>query len=137
MFVTAFMGILEINTGIFTYVNAGHNPPLISQGGKDAEWLKCKKGFVLAGMEGMKYHEQQIKLEANDSLFLYTDGVTEALNRQEELYSEKRLIDLFADKKLHMQTPEKALSAVSQDVEQFADGAEQADDITMLILKIN
>lgn len=136
MFVTAFMGILEIDSGIFTYVNAGHNPPLISQKG-EVRWLSSKRGFVLAGMEDSKYREQQILLCPGDSLFLYTDGITEALNCREELYSEKRLIDLLANEKLHLQAPEKALEAVNRDVEAFADGAEQADDITMLMLKIN
>lgn len=137
MFVTAFMGILEIDSGIFTYVNAGHNPPLVSQGGEAAHWLSSKRGFVLAGFEGTKYHEQKINLNSNDSIFLYTDGVTEALNFQEELYSEKRLIELFSVNKLHMKTPGNALNVVSNDIKKFADGAEQADDITMLMLKLN
>jgi len=137
MFVTAFMGILEIDSGIFTYVNAGHNPPLASQEGEDVHWLSSKRGFVLAGFEETKYYEQKIKLNSKDSIFLYTDGVTEALNSEEKLYSEKRLIELFCDNKLHTKTPRKALDIVSQDIKKFADGAEQADDITMLMLKIN
>ena len=73
-------GVLDIRTGRFTYVNAGHNPPLVSLGGGGYNWLKSRRGFVLAGMEDMHYKQQDITLAPGDSLFLYTDGVTEALN---------------------------------------------------------
>ena len=60
MFVTAFLGVLEISTGRFTYVNAGHNPPLVSLGGKAYDWLPVRRGFVLAGMEDIRYRQQEI-----------------------------------------------------------------------------
>lgn len=137
MFVTAFMGLLELNSGRFTYVNAGHNPPLVARSGNTYEWLQMKPGFVLAGMEGMPYQQDEITLHAGDRLFLYTDGVTEALNPQEELYSEDRLIRLFNSGILEGKTLQEALGIVRSDIAQFASGAEQADDITMLMLKIN
>ncbi len=138
MFVTAFMGIWEIQTGKFTYVNAGHNPPLIRQQGNAYQWLKTRPGFVLAGMEDMQYQEQETTLQAGDCLFLYTDGVTEALNPQEELYSEERLLHLFQQPTITAgQNAQATVEAVEADVACFAGGAEQADDITMLLLRIN
>ena len=137
MFVTAFMGILEIGSGRFTYVNAGHNPPLLSRGGEPYDWLPSKRGFVLAGMEQMRYRQQEVLLAPGDSLFLYTDGVTEALNPREELYSEARLLELFRSGRLDGLSLEEQLALVREDIAAFADGAEQADDITMLILKLN
>lgn len=137
MFVTAFMGVLDVTDGSFTYVNAGHNPPLLSTGGAPYDWLKSKRGFVLAGMEHMKYSQQQITLFPGDSLLLYTDGVTEALNPREELYSEARLKAFVNSGRLDGRTLEKQLHLLRQELAVFADGAQQADDITMLILRLN
>lgn len=137
MFVTAFMGVLDVTDGSFTYVNAGHNPPLLSTGGAPYDWLKSKRGFVLAGMEHMKYSQQQITLFPGDSLLLYTDGVTEALNPREELYSEARLKAFVNSGRLDGCTLEKQLHLLRQELAVFADGAQQADDITMLILRLN
>ena len=137
MFVTAFMGVLDVTDGSFTYVNAGHNPPLLSTGGAPYDWLKSKRGFVLAGMEHMKYSQQQITLFPGDSLLLYTDGVTEALNPREELYSEARLKAFVNSGRLVGCTLEKQLHLLRQELAVFADGAQQADDITMLILRLN
>ena len=124
-------------SGSFTYVNAGHNPPLLSTGGAPYDWLKSKRGFVLAGMEHMKYSQQQITLFPGDSLLLYTDGVTEALNPREELYSEARLNAFVNSGRLDGCTLEKQLHLLRQELAVFADGAQQADDITMLILRLN
>ena len=137
MFVTAFMGVLDVTDGSFTYVNAGHNPPLLSTGGAPYDWLKSKRGFVLAGMEHMKYSQQQITLFPGDSLLLYTDGVTEALNPREELYSEARLKAFVNSGRLDGRTLEEQLHLLRQELAGFADGAQQADDITMLILRLN
>lgn len=137
MFVTAFMGVLDVTDGSFTYVNAGHNPPLLSTGGAPYDWLKSKRGFVLAGMEHMKYSQQQITLFPGDSLLLYTDGVTEALNPREELYSEARLKAFVNSGRLDGCTLEEQLHLLRQELAVFADGAQQADDITMLILRLN
>ena len=137
MFVTAFMGVLDVTDGSFTYVNAGHNPPLLSTGGAPYDWLKSKRGCVLAGMEHMKYSQQQITLFPGDSLLLYTDGVTEALNPREELYSEARLKAFVNSGRLDGCTLEKQLHLQRQELAVFADGAQQADDITMLILRLN
>jgi sigma-B regulation protein RsbU (phosphoserine phosphatase) len=132
MFVTGFMGYLDIHSGEFTFVNAGHNPPVLIQGG-EVKWLKSKVGFVLAGMEGMKYTQSSIQLNPDDTLFLYTDGVTEADNHDKELFGDPRLLEVVERIKEY-ELPEFTKS-IEQEIDKFADGAEQADDITMLVLK--
>lgn len=135
MFVTAFMGILEISTGKFTYVNAGHNPPLLKRFGGDFDWLPTKPGLVLAGMEDMVYRDETINLEPGDVLYMYTDGVTEAINIDGGFFTDDKLLrDINKNKDCSI---EELLANIKLDIDEFAKGAEQADDITMLGLKIN
>ncbi|MBO4904882.1 MAG: SpoIIE family protein phosphatase [Lachnospiraceae bacterium] len=140
LFITAWMGYLEINTGVIHAVNAGHNPPVLIRDGK-AEFVKLKPGMVLAAMDGMIYQENIIQLEKGDILYLYTDGVTEAINANEEQYGDDRLLELlsFGDN-----YPEPAgdngiagavCDLVKADLDKFVDGAEQFDDITMLCIR--
>ena len=133
MFVTAWMGVLDTANGELEYVNAGHNPPMIMKAGEPAEGFKMIKapaGFVLAGMEGIKYKKNVLKLEAGDKLFLYTDGVTEATNVRNELYGEERLMS-FLTKNEAMDACE-ILPELKADIDAFCEGAPQFDDITML-----
>jgi sigma-B regulation protein RsbU (phosphoserine phosphatase) len=137
MFVTVFMGYLEIPSGRFTCVNAGHNPPLLRSGEK-YNWLQTKRGFVLAGMEDMFYRENEFYLKQGDELFLYTDGITEAKNKNSELFGDSRLIDTLNNCSGHsvQSLPLNELAVfVKSEIDTFADGAEQADDITMLVLR--
>ena len=132
LFVTAFMGLLDINSGDFTFVNAGHNAPLLRRRGGEYEYLKMDPGFVLAGLEGMRYESDRLRLEPGDTLFLYTDGVTEALDPNEELFGEDRLkaaLNRDEAKELKMN---ELLPYIRAALRKFADDAEQADDITML-----
>lgn len=133
MFVTAWMGILEIETGIFTYVNAGHNPPLLKHDGEDYNWLKSKPGFVLGGMENIQYNQNMITLNPGDRAYLYTDGVTEATNCDDELFGDSRLLKVINSKK----DPElkNLLLYVQEKIDVFVRGREQFDDITMLVMK--
>ena len=134
MFVTAFMGYLDIKSGVFTYVNAGHNPPVLLSNGR-ADFLKMKSGFVLAGMEGIYYKQNEIVLQKGDELFLYTDGVTEAMNDEMTLFGEARLV---AAAKNHYGLPLKEFTvSIKHEIDKFVEGAEQADDITMLALRYN
>ena len=133
MFVTAWLGILELSTGKLSYVNAGHNPPLLKTKDGGYQYFKCRPGFVLAGMEGMVYKQYEGQLEAGDVLYLYTDGVTEATDLSENLYGEERLEKILnADLNL---LPEQLISAVRQNISQFIGEADQSDDITMLALR--
>lgn len=134
LFVTAWMGILQISTGEFVYVNAGHNPPLLRRGNGDFEFLRGRAGFVLAGLEDMKYQQAEIKLSQGDMLYLYTDGVTEAMDIHNELYGEKRLLEYLNQVK---DMPlEDILHGIKADIDVFVKGAPQFDDITMLMLKL-
>ena len=137
MFVTAFMGVLDINTGEFVYVNAGHNPPLLKRNGKDFEYMDMRKGFVLAGMEDLKYHQQSLTLYKGDVIYMYTDGVVEAQNNFGELYSENRLKNYLNSIDAENMPIQKILKSVRKDVDEFVAGAAQFDDITMLVLKRN
>ena len=133
MFVTAWMGVFDTATGILEYANAGHNPPMIMRASEPAEgfkMLKAPAGFVLAGMEGIKYKKNTLKLEAGDKLFLYTDGVTEATNIRNELYGEDRLMS-FLTKNEAMDAGE-ILPRLKADIDAFCEGAPQFDDITMM-----
>ncbi len=133
LFITAFEGVLDLVTGEFHFVNAGHEIPFIAREGEDYEPYRIKPGFVLAGMENMKYQAGSIQLAPGDKIFQYTDGVTEAINGKEELYGMERLGSV-----LRMNTakkPEELLAAVKADVDVFAGGAPQFDDITMLCVE--
>ena len=137
MFVTVFMGMLDIKTGEFVFVNGGHNSPLVyHKSSGNYEYLKVANNFVLGGVEDIDFKQQSIKLEKGDSIFLYTDGVTEALNTSEELYGDDRLLKCLncSDKSLSV---EELLKFVRADVNAHVNGADQSDDITMLTLKIN
>jgi len=134
IFVTAFMGIYNIPTGNFTFVNAGHNPPLIKKKDGNFEFLRTKPCIVLAIKEDAKYYEEQIHLEDGDAVYLYTDGVTEAMNSNKELFGEQRLKDALNN--ANSASPYDLLRAVKNEVDNFSAGAEQADDIAMLALSI-
>ena len=133
LFITAFEGVLDLVTGEFRFVNAGHEMPFISRAGGAFEPYKIRAGFVLAGMEGMRYKAGVMELNPGDKIFQYTDGVTEATSASNELYGMERLeaiLATVADKK-----PEEILPAVKADIDAFVDIAPQFDDITMLCLE--
>jgi len=132
MFVTAFLGYLDIPSGKFTFANAGHNPPLL-RSGKQFDWLKTKPGFILACMENMLYKQYEVFLQPDDELFLYTDGVTEAMNNERELFSDPRLLETANN---YLDLPLKEFTEkLKGEIYKFADGAEQSDDITTLALR--
>jgi serine phosphatase RsbU (regulator of sigma subunit) len=135
MFVTAWMGIIDLKTGFMTFANAGHNPPLLKQGNGEFTYLKSKAGFVLAGMGGMKYCKNELQLNPGDVIYLYTDGVTEATDSNNQLYGEDRLQNVL---NLNKSSDVASLcKVVKYDVDAFVDDAPQFDDITMLALRYN
>jgi phosphoserine phosphatase RsbU/P len=135
MFVTVFMGIYNIPDGKFVFLNAGHNPPLIKKRGGAYEFLETEPGYVLAWMKNAKYKDTEISLEPGDVLYFYTDGVTEAMNGKRELFGEERLLAVLnANRDAALI---ELLTAVKREVDNFEDGVEQTDDITMLALKVN
>ncbi len=135
MFVTAWMGILNVRTGKVVYANAGHNPPLIKHADGTLEYLKSRAGFVLAGMEEICYKKNELQLEPGDVIYLYTDGVTEATNANNALYGEDRLHAILEKHK--NAATHTICDEVKRDVDLFVGDAPQFDDITMLALKYN
>ena len=131
MFVTAWMGILDITTGKMQYANAGHNPPLLKKANGEFEYLRTRAGFVLAGMEGVRYRVGEMILSPGDRLFLYTDGVPEATNTENKLYGEDRLLD-FMNKNASAEATE-ILPMLKANIDEFVGEAPQFDDITMLM----
>ncbi|MDR1869335.1 MAG: SpoIIE family protein phosphatase [Treponema sp.] len=134
MFVTSFIGFYNIPSGRFVYVNAGHNPPLLKKKNASFEYIKTAPCLVLAFLKDTKYRQEEIYLESGDALYLYTDGVTEAMNGGKELFGEERL-QTSLNKNMDSSAKD-LLHAVKRDVDSFAAGADQADDITMLALKV-
>ena len=133
MFVTAWIGVLDYETGHIEFVNAGHNPPLIRHDGAWA-WERRRSGVPLGLFDGMTYRAHSLDLEPGDELLLYTDGVTEAMDAKGGLFGEAQLEELVngtADP-----DPEELVDAVTGSVARHADGAEQSDDITVLALKL-
>lgn len=133
LFITAFEGVLDLVTGEFQFVNAGHEMPFIAKSGGVYEPHRLRAGFVLAGMEGMKYQSGSIMLSPGDKIFQYTDGVTEATNLSHELYGMKRLTDVLV--KNTSRPPAELLPVIKADIDAFVGEAPQFDDITMLCVE--
>jgi len=132
MFVTAWMGLLNVKTGLVRFTNAGHNPPLVKTNENGFAYHKTRAGFVLAGMEGIRYRKFELQLNPGDTIYLYTDGVTEAADRCEALYGDARLLDLL--NRNQRASAREICESVKADVDAFTGEAEQFDDITMLCL---
>ena len=135
MFVTVWLGILDLKTGILTASNAGHEKPAVKQSGKPFELLKDKNGFVIGGLPGAKYQIYETKLDKGSRIFLYTDGVAEATNAENEQFGTGRMLDALNS--VPDGTPEETLTSVDEAVRSFVKDAPQFDDITMLCLQYN
>ena len=133
MFVTVWLGIYEISTGKLTAANAGHEYPAIRRSGGRFELVKDRHGFVLAGMEDARYREYELELGMGDTLFLYTDGVAEAIGAANILYGTERMLATLNT--APGRCPEKLLRDVKQDIDRFVGDAPQFDDITMLAIQ--
>lgn len=133
LFITAFEGVLDLLSGEFTFVNAGHEIPFICKKDGSYEPYKIRAGFVLAGMEGMRYKCGTMQLSPGDRLFQYTDGVTEATDKDGRLYGMSRLGEILAQNAAL--PPTELLVKVKEDIDAFVGDAPQFDDITMLCLE--
>lgn len=134
MFVTVWLGIYEISTGKVTAANAGHEYPAIRRAGGAFELFKDKHDFVLGAMEDLPYNEYEIQLNPGDTLFVYTDGVAEATNSEEELLGTERMLEALNRRK--EAAPRELLEGMLEDVRVFTGEAPQFDDVTMLALKV-
>ncbi len=133
MFVTVWLGILEISTGKLTAANAGHEFPAICEKGGSFELYKDKHGFVVGGMEGIHYSEYDLQIEPGDKLFVYTDGVPEATDGSGEMFGTDRMIETLSS--CTDNTPKEILQGVRNAVDSFVGDAEQFDDLTMMCLE--
>ena len=133
MFVTVWIGIVDLKTGHMVCSNAGHEYPVLKRANGDYELFKQKHNFALACMRDAKFREYELDLEPGDSLFVYTDGIPEAINTLQEEYGTDRLLDVL---NRHKDLPQKnILKQVRRDIRYFVGEAEQFDDVTMLGFK--
>lgn len=133
MFATVFMGALDVNTGYVEYGNGGHNLPYIIRGDGNLEQVSGFGNMALGVMEDMPYRSGQTKLNNSDKLVIYTDGVTEAQDIRGNLFLESRFEDFL--KKNSGAAPQELIELLVKEIEEFAEGAEPADDITVLVLE--
>ena len=132
MFVTVWVGILDLKTGLLTAANAGHEYPVLIKNGR-SELIKDKHGLVIGAMEGVHYREYTLQLAPGDKLFVYTDGVAEATDKNGVLFGTERMLAALDDGA--KENPEGILKSVRQAVDSFVGDAEQFDDLTMLCLE--
>lgn len=134
LFVTCWAGVIDTETGMLTFVNAGHNPPVLLRKGEAPQLLKQRPGFVLAGLEGYQYQQEELQLSVSDEMFFYTDGVTEATDAKNQLYGEQRLLNCLAD--CRDKSVEAQLTVLKEDIDRFVGGIDQFDDITIMAMRI-
>lgn len=132
MFITMFLGIMDLTTGTISYCNAGHNPPIVIKNGR-AEYLDTEPSLLLGVELSAKYTAHELTLAHGDTLFLYTDGLTEAENAEHETFGEKRALETAAH--FGTLTAEQQIEQMHQVVDQFVNNAEQSDDLTMLAIQ--
>jgi len=135
MFVTLFIAICDVRTGEFRYTNAGHNPPYIRRKAGQLECLDERHGPIIGAVEGLAYRESQIELAEGDAFLVFTDGVTEAMDSEGQLYSDSRL-ERFLEQ-LTYETARELAGRILASVEEFAGGAEQSDDITIMAFSLD
>lgn len=130
MFVTVFYGILHVDSGVVTYCNAGHNPPLLIKRGDKVEKVPLTKDLILGAFGDAVFHEREFRLSAGDSLLLYTDGITEARNKEGVMFGEDQLVSLC--EKLSGKSAQETVEEIMRQVESFSKETIQYDDLTML-----
>jgi len=135
MFVTIFCAILNTKTGDLEFSNAGHNPPILLKDNGEHEFIRGKKSFVIGGIEDFKYESDFIKLNHGEIFFLYTDGVTEAMDPEGKLFSEGRLNNVL--KEIEDKEAKEIINKVLFEINRFVKDSPQYDDITMLSIRYN
>ena len=133
MFITVWFGILDLNTGCLTAANAGHEYPILKTPDGEYALVKDRHGFVLGGKKGMKYKDYTLTMAPGARLFVYTDGVAEAMNADRELFGIDRTLQALNAAK--DASPAEVLRSVDEAVARFVSGAEQFDDLTMMCVE--
>jgi sigma-B regulation protein RsbU (phosphoserine phosphatase) len=135
MFVTLFVGQVDLKTGHLSFCNAGHNPPVIGGGEHHGEFLQMLPNFPIGVLPGLQFQGEEIDSVKGRPLFIYTDGLNEAENRQYEQFGEERLLDILRN--THFETARQVIETLAAEVELHRDGADPNDDLTMMCLRIN
>jgi sigma-B regulation protein RsbU (phosphoserine phosphatase) len=133
MFVTVFCGILNFKTGQLIYSNAGHEPPLLLRRGGSPSWVELPPGLVLGVDEDSRYETRELYLQAQDTVLTYTDGVTEAIDTEQQLFSSDRLRSVA--ERIPVSSAEQMVHEVMGAVNEYSSGAQQADDITIMAVR--
>ena len=134
-FITLLAGIVNIKTGKITFINCGHNPPIIKQNDGEYKYLELESNMVLGAFEQAEFSVQEMQLNKGDKIFIYTDGITEATNDSDEQYGEEKLVKTLNS--IDDDSVRLMLYGIKTDVKQFAQGVAQSDDMTMLMFKYN
>ena len=134
MFVTLFVGQVDLKTGHLSFCNAGHNPPVIGGGEHHGEFLQMLPNFPIGVLPGLQFQGEEIDSVKGRPLFIYTDGLNEAENRQYEQFGEERLLDILRN--THFETARQVIETLAAEVELHRDGADPNDDLTMMCLRI-
>ena len=135
MFVTVWIGKLDLTTGKLVSANAGHEKPVLMRAGGDFELISQKHDFVIGGMENINYHETETILEPGSKLFLYTDGLPEATDAADNMFGTGRMVEVL--NRCNENAPEDILRSMKESVDEFTSDADQFDDLTMLCLDFN
>jgi len=136
MFVTFFLGILDLNKGILSYSNAGHNPPVLIKKGGEVQLFETAKAIPLGLFEDFSYTESQLKMQTGDMIFAFTDGVNEAENEKNVLFGDKQMLRILEQSSIHA-NPKDLIKKMEQAIEEHVQGFPQSDDITMMTIKYN
>ena len=134
MFVTFWLGLIDLTTGHLTFCNAGHNPPVIGCGDKDVTFLEMIPNAPIGIMPGMEYIDEEVETIKGRPLFIYTDGLNEAENKENEQFSDERLLDILRN--TPFSSAQQVIELLSAEVEKHRNGAEPNDDLTMMCLQI-
>ena len=135
MFVTVWIGVVNLETGLVEYVNAGHEMPIVRKADGTCEYMQCHTDFVLGGMDGITFKKQTLQLNPGEILYLYTDGSPEATNFDKELFGTERLLESFTKYSQKEENVHLLCRAIKRDIDNFVKDAPQFDDITMLTFK--
>ena len=135
LFVTCWAGVYNTETGVMTFVNAGHNPPVLMRKNGKPEFLKQRSGFVLAGLETYNYRQEELHLDPGDEMFFYTDGVTEATDTHDELYGDARLLACL--ERIKEDDLDNQIAVLKNDIDTFVGDRDPFDDITVMAVRIS
>ena len=135
MFVTLFIGMFDLKSGHLSFCNAGHNPPVIGGGANHGDFLEMKPNFPIGVLPGLEFEGEEIADIHGRALFIYTDGLNEAENREHEQFGDERLLDILRN--THFDSAKQVIETLAAEVEKHRDGADPNDDLTMMCLRIS